>query len=571
MNFADMNSVITNLTQPDHAGFGSRSEGMIREKGQEFASKLDSEIQKMDAQAAGQNQNTKIVKIGTPKIANEGSSQKNGLKFLSDLENVILKLSGGDLNTVSINQEGLDVLKKLLVKAGFDPEEVSGMIDRLKEKAGEEGLELGEVMDNLSLLETDTQEAGLPEDVLLETSALPFIVSLLDKFGFPRDLTGTIMEKADKGREGISLDVVVEELKAISSQYGSAGLSQEIKADAGSVYKVLGQLNMAVPENTGAEKVSLKDLLSAFDTFIKSQVQARESVKNTAGQGIDNTITESAGSLVDKLFESFTGLGEKNNTPEFSFQQVKDQFKNELMIPDKGKKVKPGLFSQNQSNSAASPDTFLKELETVFSKPGAQGSRGDAEGRSDFQRETKTEHLKNVDIHHSAASLGKNDVGENMLNGLRAKSPERALPSYVTQQVNKSIIRAINQGESSLTLQLKPAALGRLTLTIDNTGNSLKVSIITENHAAKEMLASNVSELKTALSSAGISLDSFDVDMSSNFKQSMADTRNPARSFNRKNGRNGHADSDGEDLEVEDNFAGIPGRMPMDGAYHFVA
>jgi len=106
-------------------------------------------------------------------------------------------------------------------------------------------------------------------------------------------------------------------------------------------------------------------------------------------------------------------------------------------------------------------------------------------------------------------------------------------------------------------------------LTIDHSGNSMKVSIITENHAAKEMLASNVSELRTTLSSAGISLDSFEVDMSSDFKQSMADTGNSAGNFNRKNGSN--TNSDGTDLDMEDDLAGIPEGVDVDGAYHFVA
>ncbi len=566
MNFADMNSVITNLVQSDQAGFGLRPEGMIRKKGTDFASKLDRAIQKLDTpidNAAGQIQNRKTGK--------EGASKKNGLKFLSDLGNVILQFSGGDLKTVSVNPEGLDVLKKLLIMAGFKPEEVSGMIDQLKEKAGEKGLELGEVMDSLSLLEIDAQEPDSPEDVLLETSALPFMATLLESFGLTKEATGAIMEKADKGRAGLSLDVVADALKTIVSQYGQAGSSPEIKSDAGPVYKILDQLNIPVPENAGAEKVLLKDILSAFDSYIKSQVRAGEPVENTSGQRIDNQIAGSADALVDRLFASFTRASEKKSPPEFSFQQVKDQFKNELMIPDKGQKGKKGLFSQAQSNAATSTETFFKEFEAVISKQGAGDSKGEPEGRPGFHRETKTEQGKIGDIIQDGSGQGKNDIRESLVNGLRAKSPERALPAYVTQQVNKSIVRAINQGESSLTLQLKPAALGRLTLTIDNTGNSIKVSIITENHAAKEMLASNVNELKTALSSAGISLDSFDVDMSSNFKQSMADTRNPAGSFNRKNGRNGLANPDGEDLEIEENFAGFPGRMPMDGSYHFVA
>ncbi|RLC18646.1 MAG: flagellar hook-length control protein FliK, partial [Deltaproteobacteria bacterium] len=114
---------------------------------------------------------------------------------------------------------------------------------------------------------------------------------------------------------------------------------------------------------------------------------------------------------------------------------------------------------------------------------------------------------------------------------LKTKASFKNLPNFVTQQVSKNLVRAINQGENILRIQLKPPELGRLLITIDNSGSNIKINIMTENSAAREILTSNVNELRTVLSNSGVNLERFEVDMSSDFRQSMADARNQAWNF----------------------------------------
>ena len=83
-------------------------------------------------------------------------------------------------------------------------------------------------------------------------------------------------------------------------------------------------------------------------------------------------------------------------------------------------------------------------------------------------------------------------------------------------------------------MQLKPPALGRLVLTIDNSGKNMKVNIVTENVAAREILISNSSELKSVLSNSGVTLERFDVDMNSGFRQSMADAKHQTDFSNKR-------------------------------------
>ena len=86
-----------------------------------------------------------------------------------------------------------------------------------------------------------------------------------------------------------------------------------------------------------------------------------------------------------------------------------------------------------------------------------------------------------------------------------------------------------------MRIQLKPPELGRLLITIDNTGSNIKINVITENSAAREILTSSVNELRTVLSNSGVNLERFEVDMSSDFRQSMADAKNQAGNFSKRN------------------------------------
>jgi len=108
-------------------------------------------------------------------------------------------------------------------------------------------------------------------------------------------------------------------------------------------------------------------------------------------------------------------------------------------------------------------------------------------------------------------------------------------------------------------------------MTIDNSGNSMKVSIMTENHAAKDILASNVNELRTVLSNSGVNLEKFDVDMNSNFRQSMADARSQSGQSGKKNRNKDKLLSDEVNSERANESENLTNVRGMGESLHFVA
>lgn len=152
--------------------------------------------------------------------------------------------------------------------------------------------------------------------------------------------------------------------------------------------------------------------------------------------------------------------------------------------------------------------------------------------------------------------MGMDSRGQSVAD---AGTPRGFLPAHVTSQVGKSLARAVSQGETELKLQLKPPELGRIIMTIDNLGTSLKVSVVTENQAAKEILAAHANELKTALANSGISIGSFDVEMGSDFSQSMADARHQSKGSGSRRGRNRGAGIEEVDSDSKIDVRGFAG------------
>jgi len=89
--------------------------------------------------------------------------------------------------------------------------------------------------------------------------------------------------------------------------------------------------------------------------------------------------------------------------------------------------------------------------------------------------------------------------------------PRDVLPAYLVDQLGRQISRSIQKGDRVLKIQLKPPELGVVKVELDLKENVLKLGMITENSAVKELLLANANELKEALVEQGVKLEKIDV------------------------------------------------------------
>lgn len=570
-----------------------------------FADHLHKQIEKLDSQEKASSSNTvpagvlqtgsNTVPAGVLQAGRNSTStiapllekldQKEGTGFVSALKGILLKLSKGDLKNFAINAGGLEALKKMLLKAGFKEADVDEAFTELFEKTKTGKLTLDDLMGKLSGLPLEeTSEEEVQPEIFLEISALPFIESLLTSLGIKKEEIQNIMAEADKGEKGISLDVIIEKLKGLQKDSFYAQSSFETLETDRNYQHLMKQLGMEQAEETSAP-LSLNEFVDALEK-LREKLSPKETVpKGTESSGssdqkISTPVSEKMPDLMNALFKGLEQLKQPEKITGFGFSQdqVKNQFENKLLLPDEKNTNTSAntLFSVNKDvvqGTDTKPKDLNKNLEAFLSR-----EENSEVGLESFQKEagkalkqSKTENTKAIDPLQGLGTDTKSMDTQSVANGLRAKPTLKDLPTYVTHQVSKSLVKAINQGENILKIQLKPPELGRLVMTIDNTGNNMKVSIMTDNQAAKEILMSNINDIRTALSNSGVTLERFDVDMNSNFQQSMADARDQAGNSSKRHQR--------REKLADDSIAGISANDPtgllsslsLNGSLHYVA
>ncbi|MBF0301999.1 MAG: flagellar hook-length control protein FliK, partial [Desulfamplus sp.] len=166
--------------------------------------------------------------------------------------------------------------------------------------------------------------------------------------------------------------------------------------------------------------------------------------------------------------------------------------------------------------------------------------------------------------------FNQSDNRGTSLGAATNKSASSVLPSYVTNQVVRSINRAISSGENEIRLQLRPAELGRIFMTIETVGDTLNVSIVAENQTAKDILTGHADDLKSSLANNGISIGSFDVEVGSDFKQSMANSGQQSQNGT-DSGRNNSSSGQRSSISTGE-IEGVQNILNNeDGNLHFVA
>lgn len=640
--FAQINAAKMNLAQKDVTGVNALNAGgadMASDNAdiRKFAANLSRQLNKHVDQGPAVERNLASVKEKLLERIDNGE----GYGFLADLKSAFLNFSDGDLDAVSLDKQGLDSLKNLLISSGFDAKDVTEFISGLTEQAGTEAISLGEFMAGLfDLPMADENQDMIGDGNFLETSAVPFLETMLTSLGIEQDDISDVFSQASWGESGVSLESLIGNLQDIEDAAVASQAQFRTNPEGAENFGLqMALVGLDVPEKT-ASGISLTDLIASLNVLNREMTAEAETIgkrtpmslnSGSDPYGVTNPslsgttdqsqkiATANPSDLLDTLFKGFvqkksssveTGAvnsdktGQSNNLVTFSKEEISTQFQSRIVTGSSpGDASVDGKFSGRGENTGQS-NNIGQGNNTGMLNPAATGKAGDDapivkkndpayrefaplagretgaapagnaranEGES-FTTHTRSE-VSNISetVQVSVSDAKRSDLGTSAA-GAKETNLFKGLPAHVTQQVSRGITRAVNQGENTLRIQLKPPELGRLMVTIDNVGNSMKVSIITENQSAKEILASNVNELKSVLTSSGISLDQFDVDMNSDFRQSMTDARNQAGQFNRRR-RNSSTKESEEELtkDVTTDPLALMDSLENDGSMHFVA
>ena len=474
-----------------------------------------------------------------------------GHAFLEQLKKKMMAL-GLPLDQFTANDQALSVFGKLLVGAGFKQQEVKALLADLKEQSGRQGgVLVSDVFKAASrLTPTNSRTHDMAE---LDISALPYVETILSALGMPPDQIQQILADV-KSTDGIDIEGLISNLKQklSSVDYQPSDMGKTSKEDLFEMMKRIGltsasesvdslEAKQAILASGKGENVNALNLQSGSLTLGKfvAALEARLAADQPIGQqnvGLQSTTGDKA--AVNEFFQNLTtvqnhvdgkveaattisvGAGQALKVTETrqekglqrdraSFPGANSKEASASPLSSSGKTVLADTDLNSDSQGLMGKNSAKKESALLMSlvKNDDKGTaERDALANNAFVKELKT---------------AETPVGSTS----NAGASPRTLPGYLLDQVSRQIIRLRQANQQEITLQLKPPHLGRMKMSIEPGSGGIKVNIIVEQHATRDMLLSQSNDLKAALTEQGLQLDKIDVETQADFERSMAHAR----------------------------------------------
>jgi flagellar hook-length control protein FliK len=286
------------------------------------------------------------------------------------------------------------------------------------------------------------------------------------------------------------------------------GLNAELQINGGESHDLIeSALNAHGHENQKGHDTT-KEISSKFGINYRNEVEVIEksganlsntikisdfsqNAKNSAVEG--NTLNKNALNKTGSLENLTSILQDKKDqtTPalktEVETKNFKHNLKNEMTTP----KVVINLQNQNEimpKINTIEKGLFDPKINTLETDEGTQKSPVLGNQLSDKSSEILLTSVKSENITHS----------------------QRA--NILTQIAEKAALIQKN-GQTEIRLDLKPDHLGHIQLQIAADKHQLLIRILAENPIIKEMIETNINQLKVDLQHQGLEIDKFEVDV----------------------------------------------------------
>lgn len=132
----------------------------------------------------------------------------------------------------------------------------------------------------------------------------------------------------------------------------------------------------------------------------------------------------------------------------------------------------------------------------------------------------KTESNSGENSNLSSRNFSPPDKGAPTIPHAKDSHPFlKSLQTSTFKQIVKSAAFHLENGRSECKIDLKPETLGHLKMQILTENHHVSVKIMTENPLVKEMIESNLQQLKAHFQSQGLEIDKFDVSLAQNWNR----------------------------------------------------
>ena len=186
-----------------------------------------------------------------------------------------------------------------------------------------------------------------------------------------------------------------------------------------------------------------------------------------------------------------------------------------------------------------------KTVQSKAKNQNEHNSKNESNSQKDFaftSKNSKTDKFQNINIHNTQTSKIKEGLPREFSSIL--ERPEKIIK---TTEIVKEFSQFIKKKESTkLVLQLDPAKLGKVKITLDVVKDTIKAHIEVENNAAKQAVQTNMHELYSQLNKSGINLGTVNITLHEGGNKE-------AKQFSNKRKNNNSLKSKEDFIEEEEN------------------
>ncbi len=513
--------------------------------GREFSHVIDSLAAAAEKNTAADGQNLMTL------MGLDGATGRKTQAVISALAQALAGETAGKTQGLSVDSQGLDALAGLLEAAGFDPEKISVFIKDKKQNMADSSsmsTPLQSLMNSLGefMKENDPKETW-------DISTLPHLQTALEGFGIGREDIERILDSVTDKREGVDVD----QLLAALAPFTVAGGEVKRLATANFSEQAMNGLS-SMASGLDSEFAGSTGILDVLDKAVKGEMTLDQFVSKLESmiRGVETAaadrkpLTENFAGAFAQGLHALDRTRMKEGNQAWTTVDMVDPDGNALRFDTK--KPLDSMFTENGDG------LFKGHLKT----PGTENTWTSAQGTEPGKKQPAFDGvLKNVstadgsdekpglDLENpvslvKAAAKGKNGLAHDSAESnpavkslagtgfygktaemTQAGTTEKTLPAYVTDQVARQISKAVRNGDSEIRFHIKPPDMGRVELSIATTASGLKISILTEHSATRDMLMNQSTDLRAILADQGIRIEKMDVGLSGNFGQNMAQAR----------------------------------------------
>ncbi|MFW6148132.1 MAG: flagellar hook-length control protein FliK [Thermodesulfobacteriota bacterium] len=504
---------------------------------------------------------------GQTRFSAKEPPMNKGSFYLESLRKALLA-QGKPMNQVYVKDEDVFLLAKLLLHCGYSQENVNKLLEELTGGNSQGQINLSTFFQKVAELAPLDQDQS--KDTVIEPSAIPYLESALRDLGLSLAEIDAVFGAAKVEVGGLSLNRFLTKLgltgnagvgaetlenekfinKPTSSQYVSAGaqhtehvkgitvrdLIAALKHTAGgkgperelppAVQAAINHMEECISQGSLIQNAKRFENQSRMGSFTERGHQSIQVL--LAGLDKGGQIPPSVKAIIEQIVNQASVYQENGKTPPSGLSFLRPEAANAVSKSIHGEKS--SSFSEERLMAVSKNNSSIAGRETDRSKEATVQSKRLRIVSNISGRGTDTgiheEHLV-AKPQSRMVSMGQN--GEVVpfsdaasTDAQHQESSKSVLPPHVMGQVSKQISRSLLSADRVIRLQLKPPELGALKIEMDLKDNILKLGVVAENSAVRELLLSNVHELREALIDQGVKLDRLDVHIHSNMNNEMA-------------------------------------------------